>query len=116
MSGEKSNRICETYKNTVIPHGHHIYAKAYDIAKATLCAYLKSDHALPRWKCVLRCCAKFPGINLTNQETDDQYPDTNPSIVFHIYHLIAHCINYSRLPLTGKKSCCCKCQHDSASG
>ena len=36
--GEK--KICkyETYKNTVIPHGRHIYAKEYYMAKATMCA------------------------------------------------------------------------------
>ena len=37
-SGEKENRIYETYKNTVMPHGCHIYAKAYDMAKETMCA------------------------------------------------------------------------------
>ena len=30
-----------------MPHGNHIYAKAYDIAKAKNCVYPKSDHALP---------------------------------------------------------------------
>ena len=36
-SGGKENRIYETYKNTVMPHGRHIYAKAYEMAKATMC-------------------------------------------------------------------------------
>ena len=35
----KKNRIYETYKNTVMPNGRHIYAKAYDMVKATICAY-----------------------------------------------------------------------------
>ena len=30
-SGEKSNRIYETYRNTVMTHGHHIYAETYDM-------------------------------------------------------------------------------------
>ena len=38
-SGEKENCIYETYKNTVMPHERHIYAKASDIKKATMCAY-----------------------------------------------------------------------------
>ena len=50
--GEKSNYIYETYKNTVMPHGFHIYAKSYDIKKATMCAYTQPDHVLPHWKCV----------------------------------------------------------------
>ena len=29
--GEKENNIYETYKNTVMPHGRNIYAKAYDM-------------------------------------------------------------------------------------
>ena len=30
-SSEKSNHIYETYKNTMMPHGSHLYAKAYDM-------------------------------------------------------------------------------------
>ena len=56
--GEKQIRIYETYKNTVMPHGCHVFAKAYDMEKASMCAYSQSDHTLPYWKCVLRCCAK----------------------------------------------------------
>ena len=53
-SGEKAHHIYTTYKNTVIPHGRHIYAKASDMANATMCTYTQSEHALPHWKCVLR--------------------------------------------------------------
>ena len=31
MSGGKTNRIYETYKNIVMPHERHIYAKTYYI-------------------------------------------------------------------------------------
>ena len=71
-SGEKENCIYEKYKNTVMSHVRHIHAKAYDMAKARMCAYSQSDHELTHWKCVLRCCAKFPGIIIPDQETDDQ--------------------------------------------
>ena len=98
-----------------MPHGRHIHAKAYNMAKATMCAYSQSDHALPHWKCVLRCCAKCPSINIPDQETDDKHPNPSPSIRFHIYHLIARCTKHGRLPLTDKKICR-KCQQDSASG
>ena len=84
-------------KNSVMLHGRHIYAKAYDMAKAKICEYLQSDHAIPHWKCVLQCCAKCPSIDLPDQETDDQYPNTSPSIRFHIYHLIAGCTKNFRL-------------------
>ena len=42
-----------------MPHGRHIYSKASDMEKAEMCAYTKYDHALPHWKCVLRCLAKL---------------------------------------------------------
>ena len=35
---EKANCVYETYKNTGMTHGRHIYAIAYDTAKATMCA------------------------------------------------------------------------------
>ena len=64
---------------------------------------------------VLKWYAKFPGINLPEQETDDQYPDTSTSINFHIYHIIACCTKHGRLPLKDRKICC-KCQQDFDSG
>ena len=56
-SGEKTHHVYETYKNTVMSHERHIYAKASDMAKAEMCTYPQSDHALPHGKLVLRCCA-----------------------------------------------------------
>ena len=72
MSGEKAHHIYTTYKNTVMPHGRHIYAKASDMENATMCAYPHSDHAIPHWKCVLRCCAECPCINIPDRETDNK--------------------------------------------
>ena len=77
-----------------MPHGRHIYVKASDMAKATICLYPHSDHALPHWKCVFRCCAKFPSINIPEQDTDDQYSNNILSIRFHVYHLIARCTTF----------------------
>ena len=56
-----------------MPHGRHIYAKAYDMANATMCAYPLSDHALTHWKCVLWCCSERPHINLPDQETNKKH-------------------------------------------
>ena len=58
-----------------MPHGRHICAKSYDMAKASMYSYTI--------------------INLPDQETDDQNPDTIPSICANIYHMIAHCKNVS---------------------
>ena len=57
---------------------------------------------LPHWKHVLRCCVIFPCINLLDQETDNQYSDTTPSIGFHIYHIIAGCTVHGRITLKDK--------------
>ena len=84
------------------------------MAKAKMCANSHSHHVLPHWKCVLRCCAQCPSINIPDQETDDKHPNPSPSIRFHIYHLIARCKKHGRLPLSNKKSCQ-ECQQDTAS-
>ena len=98
-----------------MPHGRHIYAKSSGIAKATLCVYRQSDHALSHWKCVLRCCVQCSSINLPEQEKYDRNPNPSTSISFHIYHLIERCTKYGRLTLTDKKSCWER-QHDTDSG
>ena len=77
-SGEKSHHIYETYKNTVMPHGRHIYAKSYGMANATMCTYPQSDHALPNFKCALWCCTDCPCINISDQETDKKHEETTP--------------------------------------
>ena len=98
-----------------MPHGRHIYAKAYDMAKSTMCANSQSDHELPHWKCVLRCCAQCPSINITDQEIDDNHTNPSPSIRFHVYHLIARSTKHGRFPLIENKICR-ECQYDTASG
>ena len=86
-----------------MPHGRHIYAKAYYIAKAKMCANSQSYHGLPHCTYVLRCCVQCPSINIPDQETDDKNPKPSPSIRFHIYHLITYCTKNGTLPLTNKK-------------
>ena len=79
-SSEKAHHVYETYKNTVMPHGRHIYDKAVELAQATMCTYHQYNHALPQWKCVLWCCANFPCINTPDQETDNNNSYTILSI------------------------------------
>ena len=86
-------------------HGRHIYAKLYDMEKATMCAYPQSDHAFPLCKCVFRCCAKCSSLNLPDQEIDYQYSNTSLSICFRVYPIIARCVAHGILPLNNKKFC-----------
>ena len=89
-----------------MPHGRHIYAKADDMEQDTMFAYPQSDNALLHWKCVLRCCADFPYINLLDQETDNQNTSTTPSIRLYIYHIIGRCTAHGRIPLKEKNVTC----------
>ena len=100
---EKSHHIYETYRNTAIPHGRHIYAKASDMAQDTMCTYPQSTHALPHWKCLLYFCANCPCINLPDQERDNWYSETAPLIRFHIYCIIGRCTSHGRISLKDKK-------------
>ena len=102
-SSENSNRIFETYKNSVMPHGCHIYATAADMAMDTSCAYPPSQHAFPHCKCVLSCCSNFPRIDLPDQESYKHYSNLSPSIYFHTHHLTARCTVHGRRPLEEKK-------------
>ena len=86
-----------------MPHGRHIYAKAYDMENSKTFAYPQSDHSLPHWKCSMRCSDKSPSVNIPDQETDDQYSDTSPSILFHIYHPCSLCSTHVRIPFNEKK-------------
>ena len=42
MSNEQANRIYETFKNSVMPHGHHIYDKAH-MWKMQQCVHIHSQ-------------------------------------------------------------------------
>ena len=85
-----------------MPHGSHIYAKSSDMENDKMCTYPQSEHALPHWKCVLRCCADCQFINIPNQETTKKHEETTPPIRFHIYHIIGSCTDHGGIPLKYK--------------
>ena len=65
-----------------MPHGRHIYAKAYDIENATMCTNPHSDHSLPHSECVLLFCDDCPCINLPDQETTKNMKKQHPQLGF----------------------------------
>ena len=81
-----ANRLFETYKNFVILLGSHIYAIEYGTAINTICASPPSQHELPHWKYVLRCCYNYPLIDFPFQESDRNNSNTSTSVSFHIYY------------------------------
>ena len=89
----------------MIPRERHIYAKASDMAKSTMCTYPWSGNALLPWKCVLRYRTKCPCLNIPDQDIDNQYSETTPSIRFHIYHIIGCCTDHGRNTLKEKSIC-----------
>ena len=52
------------------------------MSKAKMYTYPQSDHSLPHWKCVLRCCANCSYINLTDKETDKTMNKQHPKLGF----------------------------------
>ena len=80
------NCLFETYKNSTMPHGSHMYKTASEISMDTMCAYLSTQHGLQHWKFVLLYCADISSIDLSIQESDRHHSNTYPSIHFHIYH------------------------------
>ena len=65
-----------------MPHGNHIYSKASDMANATMCTYPQSEHALPNWKCVLRCCDDCTCTNIPDQEKKQNMKKLHPLLGF----------------------------------
>ena len=84
------------------------------MAKDTMRTYPQSDHALPHWKYVLRCCEKCPCIYLIYQETYNQYSETTPSIRFYIYHIIGRCTTHGII-LLKDNNICYMCKQESSS-
>ena len=52
------------------------------MANATMCAYPQSEHSLPHWKCVLRCCNDCPCINIPDQEISKKMTKLHPQLGF----------------------------------
>ena len=77
----------------MIPHGRHIYEISSGMVMTTMCAYPPSQHALPHWKCVLRCCYNCPRIDFPDQESDRN--NYNASTYFNtISYLSLNCTVY----------------------
>ena len=95
-----------------MPHGKHTPKTVSDINMATMCAYKSSKYALPHWKCVLRCCAKCPCINLPSPEYDQKNSNIIPIIRFNVYHLIERCNVYGIYFLNEKTVSICKFSFD----
>ena len=53
-SSEMACCIFETYKNSVMTHGRHIYQAVSEMDMTTMCAYQLSQHALTPWKFLFR--------------------------------------------------------------
>ena len=71
-----------------MPHGRHNFNKAFDMANATMCTYPQSDHAPTHRKCVVRCCAECPHINLPDHETNKNTKKKHPQLGFKFITLL----------------------------
>ena len=84
-SGEISSCIFETYKNSVVPHGCHIYNTTADMSMAKMCTCTSKYHGLTHWKCVLCCCDRLSSILLPSQESIKDTTNTCPEIILNVY-------------------------------
>ena len=72
----------------MIPNRRHIFSKASDKAKTKMRTYPQSDHALPHYKCTLRCCSECPHINIPEQETNKNMKKQHPRLGFTFIMLL----------------------------
>ena len=104
-SGEMTNSLFETYKNSVMKHGKNIFQIESDIEMATMCEYPPSKYALQHWKCILSCCVQFPQMDTPSTKSDKQNSNVIPTMNVHIYQHISHCNVHGRIPFNEKKQC-----------
>ena len=97
-SGEISSSIFETHKNSVLPHGCHIYNAAADMNMTTMCNCTYKHNRIPHWKCVLHCCYKCLSIFLHSQEENKYTTSTCPTIRFHVYLNVSRCTVHRQRP------------------
>ena len=88
-----------------MPHGKHTFKTASDMAMEKMCAYPSSKYSLPRCKCVLWCCAKFPCIDIPGPESDQHNLHVSTTKGFCAYHLISLCNVHEIFPFNEKKQC-----------
>ena len=56
ISSELASHIYDSYKNSVISHGCHIYIPSEEMAIAILCCLPSDKHGMSKSKYLLCCC------------------------------------------------------------
>ena len=110
-SGKLSISLFETYKNSVRPHGCHIYNYTAYMDMAKMCPCPSQHHGLPHWKYVLLCCDKCPGITIICKDTNKDEANTCSKICFHVYRNASHCTVRGIRPYE-EQTICSKCSTD----
>ena len=80
-----------------------MFQTVYEMAMATICAFLSSKYALPHWKFVLRCCAQCPQIDIPSTEADQNNLDLSRTKSLHVYKHIASFTMQYRSPFNERK-------------
>ena len=70
----------------------------------TICHCTSKHHRLPYFKCVLRCCDKFPSNVLPSQEENKYTTKMCPKIQFHVYRNVSCCTMHARHPYHKKNN------------
>ena len=87
--GEIVSRIFETYKNSIRPHGCHIYNTSTEIDMEEMCPCPYKHQVILHCKCVLRCFYKYLSIVIPILEANIDTKNTFPRIRFHVYQNVS---------------------------
>ena len=111
-----SNRILQRYKtyyieykNQFFPKKSHINLRACDAVSLYNFPYPISGSKIPKWDCILKCCADFPGTNVSDLESskrlDRLFPGSLNKIKIHIFKNIFKCSICGLIPFKYKNIC-----------
>ena len=97
--------IYYTYKNDVMPHGHHIHKTEVGMTIAKMWDLSFDKYARPHCKCVLHCCSKYLSFFPPSQKLVINIQNMCPTIRFRVYNVVSCCIVYGKLHFEEKSTC-----------
>ena len=103
--GEIVSRIFETYKNSIRPHGCHIYNTSTEIDMEEMCPCPYKHQVILHCKCVLRCFYKYLSIVIPILEANIDTKTIFQEYVFMSIKMYHFFILHVRLPYEERTAC-----------
>ena len=86
-----TSHIFETYNNSVRSHSNHIHKTKTETYMLIMFPFPYDLHALPHWKCVLRCFSQCPSTIIPGQKSKKDKINTCSTVSFHVYRNLSRC-------------------------